>query len=117
MFVQQVTDKSYSLVEPRLDWVRSKSGLVDGVCGKIGSIVPPVLATADKYIDNTVEVVSTKASAVQGSVASRVAPVQSKLVEIQGLVVIKSLSLVESSETMIDRLIPLPEKAEEKKEQ
>jgi hypothetical protein len=117
MFAQQVADKSYSLVEPRLGWVRSKSSFVDGVCGKIGTVVPPVLATADKYIDTTVEVVSSNASAVQGSMASRVAPVQSKLVEIQGVVVIKSLSLVESSETMIDRLISLPEKAGEKKEQ
>jgi len=117
MFVQQVADKSYSLVEPRLGWVRSKSTLVDGVCGKIGSIVPPVLATADKYIDTTAEVVLSRASAVQGSVASRVAPVQSKLVEIQGLIVVKSLTLVDSSESMIDQLIPLPEKAGQKKEQ
>jgi hypothetical protein len=117
MFAQQVADKSYSLVEPRLDWVRSKSSLVDGVCGKIGSVVPPVLATADKYIDTTVEVVSSRASAVQGSMASRVAPVQSKLVKIQGLIVDRSLTLVESSESMIDQLIPLPEKASDKKEQ
>lgn len=117
MFAQQVADKSYSLVEPRLDWARSKSGLVDGVCGKIGSIVPPVLATADKYIDTTVEVVSSRASAVQGSVATRVAGVESKLVEIQGLIVVRSLTLIESSESMIDQLIPLPEKAGEEKEQ
>jgi hypothetical protein len=90
---------------------------VDGVCGKIGSIVPPVLATADKYLDTTVEVVSLKASAVQGSVATKVAPVQSKLVEFQGLIVVRSLTLIESSESMIDQLIPLPEKAGEEKEQ
>jgi len=117
MFAQQVADKSCSLVEPRLGWVRSKNSIVDGVCGRIGCIVPPVLATADKYIETTVEVVSSRASAVQGSVVSRVAPVQSELVEIQGLIVVKSLALVDSSESMIDQLIPLPEKAGEKKEQ
>lgn len=117
MFVQQVTDKSYSLVEPRLDWVRSKSIFVDGVCNKIGRIVPPVFSTADKYIDSTVEVVSSRASALQESVATRVVPVQSKLVEIQGLMVVKSLNMVESSESMIDRLIPLEDKAGEKKAQ
>jgi hypothetical protein len=115
MFVQQVADKSYSVVEPRLDWVRSKSSLVNGVCGKIGSIVPPVIATADKYIDTTVVAVSSRASAVQETVATRVAPVQSKLVEMQGLIVVKSLNFVESSESMIDQLIPLPEKPDEKK--
>jgi hypothetical protein len=115
MFVQQVADKSYSVVEPRLDWMRSKSSLVNGVCGKIGSIVPPVIATADKYIDTTVVAVSSRASAVQETVATRVAPVQSKLVEMQGLIVVKSLHFVESSESMIDQLVPLPEKPDEKK--
>jgi len=117
MFAQQVADKSYSLVEPRLDWARSKSSLVNGLCGKIGSIVPPVLAIADKCMDTTVEVVSSRASAMQLSVATRVLPVQSKLVEIQGLIVVKSLSMVASSEAMIDQLIPLPEKGGEEKEQ
>lgn len=112
-FVQQVAGKSYSLVEPRLDWVRSKSSLVNGVCDKIGTIVPPVIATTDKYIDSTVEVVSLKACAVQESVATRVAPVQGKIVEIQGLLVVKGLNLVDSSECMIDKLIPLPDKPTE----
>jgi hypothetical protein len=88
---------------------------VNGVCGKIGSIVPPVIATADKYIDTTVVAVSSRASAVQETVATRVAPVQSKLVEMQGLIVVRSLNFVESSESMIDQLIPLPEKPDEKK--
>jgi hypothetical protein len=114
MFVQQVTDKSYSFVEPRLVWVRSKSILVDGVCSKIGSIVPSALSTADKYIDSTVEVVSSRASALQESVATKVVPVQSKLVDIQGFIVAKSLSMVGSSESMIDQLIPLAEESGEK---
>jgi hypothetical protein len=112
-FVQQVAGKSYSLVEPRLGWVRSKSSLVNGVCGKIATIVPPVLATTDKYIDSTVEVVSSKACAVQESVTTKVAPVQNKIVEIQGLLVVKGLNFVNSSECMIDKLIPLPEKPTE----
>lgn len=112
-FVQHVVGKSYSLVEPRLDWVRSRSSLVNGVVGKISTIVPPVLATTDKYIDSTLEVVSLKASAVQESVTTRVAPVQSKIAEIQGLLIVKGLNFVDSSECMIDELIPLPEKPTE----
>merc|ERR1712125_206534 len=48
---------------------------------------------------------------VQTSVASRIAPVQAKIGEVQGALVVRSLDLVDSSESLIDRLLPLPSQA------
>lgn len=79
-FVQQVTGKSYSYVGPKLDWARGKISLLDGACGKLETIVTPIIITTDKCIDTTVDAVSTRVSAVQTSVASRIAPVQAVLI-------------------------------------
>jgi len=106
--VQQVTGKSYSFIEPRLGWARSKISLLDGACGKLGNIVTPVIATADKCIDTTFDVVTAGVSAARVSVVNRVAPLQDKLGHVQGVLVVRSLDLVVSSEQLIDRLLPLP---------
>lgn len=110
-FVQQVTGKSYSYVGPKLDWARGKISLLDGACGKLETIVTPIIATTDKCIDITVGAVSTRVSAVQTSVANRILPVQTKIGEVQGAMVVRSLDFVDSSESLIDRLLPLPSKA------
>lgn len=110
-FVQQVTGKGYSFVGPQLEWVRGKNSLFDGACGKIETIVTPVISTTDKCIDATCNVVSLRVSAVKTSVANTVAPVQAKLGEVQGAIVVRSLDLVDSSESLIDRLLPLPSRA------
>lgn len=96
---------------PRLDWARGKISLLDGACGKLETIVAPIIVTADKCIDTSVEKVSMKVSAVQTSVANRIAPVQAKIGEVQGALMVRSLDLVDSSESLIDRLLPLPSKA------
>jgi hypothetical protein len=110
-FVQQVTGKSYSFVGPKLDWARGKISLLDGACGKLETIVTPVITTTDKCIDTTLDAVTTRVSAVRTSVANRVAPVQAKIGEVQGALVVRSLEFVNSSESFIDRLLPLPSNA------
>lgn len=106
--VQQVTGKSYAFIEPRLGWARSKISLLDGACGKLGNIVTPVISTADKCIDTTFDAVTAGVSAAHVSVVNRVAPLQDKLGHVQGVLVVRSLDLVVSSEQLIDRLLPLP---------
>jgi hypothetical protein len=115
--VQAVVGKSYSYIGPNLDWARGKVTLLDGACGKLQTIVTPVIVTADKCIDTSVDAVSLRVTTVRTSVGNRVAPVQAKLAEVRGALVVRSLDLVESSESLIDRLLPLPSQALEKKNQ
>jgi len=111
MFTQQVSDKSYALIEARLGWARGKISLLDGACGKVGKVVSPAILTTDKYIDGTVDALSTRVLAVRVSVSGKVAPVHARLVQFQGSLARRGLHLVDSSESLIDRLLPLPAEA------
>jgi len=110
-FVLAVAGKSYSYISPSLDWARGKVSLLDGACGKLETIVTPVINTADKCIDISVDTVSLKVTAVRTSVGIRVAPVQAKLGQVQGAILVRSHEFVDSSESLIDRLLPLPSQA------
>jgi len=114
-FVQSVVGKSYSYIGPNLDWARGKVSLLDGACGKLETIVTPVIVNADKCIDTSVDAVSLRVTTVRTSVGNRVAPVQAKLAEVQVALVVRSLDFVDSSESLIDRLLPLPSQALERK--
>jgi len=107
-FVQQVAGKSYALIEPRVHWARGKLSLFDGACVKLETIVAPVIATTDNCIDTTFHVVTTRVSTARTSVANHVAPVQAKIGQVHGALVDRSLDFMDSSELLIDRLLPLP---------
>jgi hypothetical protein len=109
-FVQQIAGKSYSFVEPRVDWVRGKVSVLDGACGKVETLVTPVIITTDRYIDSAYDAVTARASVVRASVSKRVAPVQAKISDGRGMLVAQGLGFVDSSENLIDRLLPLPRK-------
>lgn len=109
-FVQQFTGKSYSFIEPRLDWARGKVAFIDGACGKLETIATPVIVSTDKYIDHTYDALTARASLVRTSVSRRVAPVQLRIGEAQDSLATRSLGLVHSSENLIDRLLPLPKR-------
>lgn len=125
-FVQQVTGKGYSLIEPKLEWARGKAPLLNGAVAKLETYVPPVVQTADKYIDMTSEGVAKKAAGIrssvegiQTSVAVRVAPVQTKVIDVKNTAVSKVVDVRDNAvmkvevvvcflETLIDRFLPPP---------
>lgn len=103
-FVHTVTSKGYSLIEPRLDWARGKVSLLDGVVVRLESIVPPLINGTDKIIDSTTEAVYTCTEPVIVGVSTRLEPITTGAYN-------RSLSLVDASESLIDRLLPVPVKA------
>lgn len=118
-YVHAATSKGYSLIEPRLDWARGKISLFDGAVFQLEKIVPSLIVGTDKIIDGTLEVVDTRTKPVRTGVANRIEPictgvvtrlepVTSKFGEVQEGVYVRSLGLVDSSESFIDRLLPVP---------
>lgn len=69
-----------------------------------------MILSTDRYIDSACDAVTARASVVRASVSKRVAPVQAKISEGRGVLVAQGLGFVESSENLIDRLLPLPRK-------
>lgn len=85
-FVQQVAGKTLSLFEPRLDWAREKISILGETAGSLkGTYIEPRLDWARE----------------------KIAPVSTKIVEVQGFVLVKSLNLIDSSESFIDRFLPV----------
>lgn len=124
-FVHTATTKGYSLIEPRLDWARGKVSLLDGAVVRLESIVPQLISGTDKIIDGTIEVVDTRTKSVRDGVvnriepirvgvATRLEPVTTKLGEVQEGAYTRSLGLVDASESLIDRLLPVPVQAVKK---
>jgi len=115
-FVQQFTGKTFAFIEPPLDWARGKISSIGESAGSLkGVYFEPNLDWAREKISP----VSSKISEVQGLVEpkldwarEKIAPLSLKISEVQGLVVLRSLGLVESSESFIDRLLPLPKPSE-----
>jgi len=118
-YMHAATSKGYSLIEPRLDWARGKISLVDGAVLQLEKFVPSLIVGTDKIIDGTLEVVDTKTKPVRTGVANRIEPIRvgvvtrlepvtTKLGEVQEGVYVRSLGLVNSSESLIDRLLPVP---------
>jgi hypothetical protein len=115
-FVQQIAGKSFSFVEPRLDWARGKISVLDGACGKAETIITPTIAITDKYIDTAFDAVTARVSVVRASVSNRVAPIQAKISKGQDMLAAQGLGFVESSESLIDRLLPLPRRPEQERQ-
>jgi len=107
-FVQQATTKGFSYIEAPLGWVRGKVTLLDSAVVRLESVVPQVIGGADNIIDTTVGAVETKALAVRNGVAARVEPVHNKFSEVQGYLCVQTLNAVDTSERLIDRLLPEP---------
>lgn len=107
-FVHQATTKGFSLIQTPLGWVRGKVALLDDAVVRLETVVPQVIGGADDIIDNALGAVGTKALAVRKGVAARVEPVQSKFSEVQGYLCVQTLSVVDTSERFIDRLLPEP---------
>jgi len=124
-FVQSASSKGYSLVEPRLDWARGKVSLLDGAVIRLENIVPQLIAGADKIIDGTIDVVDNRTKPVRDGVVNRIEPIRAgvatrlepvtvKLGEVQQGAYTRSLGLVDASESLIDRLLPVPVQAVKK---
>lgn len=79
-------------MEPRLTWARSKSQMLNGTVARLESIVTPVLQTSDKHLDI---VCSAAFKRTNGAIT---------------LLHDGSLSVVNRSEALIDRLLPPPAK-------
>jgi len=111
-FVQQATTKGFSYIEAPLGWARGKVTLLDSAVVRLESVVPQVIGGADSIIDTTFGAVETKALAVRNGVAARVEPVHNKFSEVQGYLCVQTLNVVDTSERLIDRLLPeLPSNA------
>merc|ERR1712098_421012 len=88
----------------------------------MGKIVPSMIVGTDKIIDGTIEVVDTRTQPVRTGVANRIEPIRAgvvtrlepvttKLGEVQDGAYVRSLGLVDASECLIDRLLPVPVQA------
>jgi len=126
-FVQQLYGKGYSFLEPRLDWARGKTSLLDGAVKYVEVYLPPVVQTADKYIDMTSDGFIKTATGIKTSVAGRMVPVQNRVIDVKKTAVLKvvdvrdfSVMTIETAidriENAIDRILPAPqsESAEKK---
>jgi len=107
-FIHQATTKGFSLIQTPLGWARGKVALFDNAVVRLETVVPQVIGGADDIIDNAFGAVGTKALAVRKGVAARVEPVQSKFSEVQGYLCVQTLTVVDTSERFIDRLLPEP---------
>lgn len=107
-FIHQATTKGFSLIQAPLGWARGKVALLDNAVVRLEAVVPHVIGGADDIIDTACGVVGTKALAVREGVAARVEPVQNKFSEVQGYLCVQTLSVVDTSERFIDRLLPHP---------
>lgn len=97
--LQHIAGASYSLVEPKLSWARGKVPLLNNAVVRMGTIVTPVLQTTDKHMD-----------LIYGGASKRSA-------NILGFVHEKSLLMVDRSESLIDKILPPPAKADKKSEE
>jgi len=94
--------------------VAVRSSYIDTTVDAIANRAAVVKAS---YIDTTVNAVCAEATAMKSTVATHVAahvvpvvvPVQAKFSEVQGILVVKGLGLVASSEQLLDRYLPVPE--------
>merc|ERR1712137_532210 len=97
------------LIESPLGWARGKVAWLDTAVIRIESVTPKVIGSADNIIDTTLGAVETNALAVRSGVVSRIQPVHNKLNDVQGFLYMQTLHAVDSSERLIDRLLPAPE--------
>jgi len=140
--LQQITTTGYGYVAPTLDKARNYVPLLDStVTWSVQRIEPyasPLIQKVDGYIDAGYAVVERRAapvvekiSSVRSSVYEKASPVVDKVLDLktsandraqkimnENKIVLRihhtSLSLVDCTESLIDRFLPLP--AEEKKE-
>jgi len=97
--LQLIAGTGYSMVEPKLSWVRGKVPLLNSAVVRIETIVTPVLQTTDKHFD-----------LVYGAASKRTAIML-------GLVHEKSLLMVDRSEALIDKILPPLVKADKQSEE
>jgi hypothetical protein len=90
--LQHIAGTGYAFVEPRLTWARSKSQLLNGTVARLESIATPALQVSDEHLDM---VCSAACKRTTGALS---------------LLHDGSLRMVDRSEALIDRLLPLPTK-------
>lgn len=109
-FVQQVAGKTFGLFEPRLDWAKDKIVLIGETAGSLkGTYIEPKLDWAK---EKTESIKGTYFEPRLEWAREKIVPVSTKIAEVQGLMLVKSLDFVDSSESFIDRLLPAPASAE-----
>jgi hypothetical protein len=131
--LQKITSTGYGYVEPTLDKARKNVSLVDGAVKRIEPITTAVITKADGCVDAGYKVVEDRVVAVHGAVSSvketaykKVSPMVDKVVDMkhqasdkalkvynENQMIVrthqKGMSLCDSIEALIDRLLPEPE--------
>eukprot|EP00747_Dinoflagellata_sp_TGD_P160553 gnl/TRDRNA2_/TRDRNA2_177994_c0_seq10.p1 gnl/TRDRNA2_/TRDRNA2_177994_c0~~gnl/TRDRNA2_/TRDRNA2_177994_c0_seq10.p1 ORF type:complete len:399 (+),score=116.88 gnl/TRDRNA2_/TRDRNA2_177994_c0_seq10:102-1298(+) len=131
--IQKITTTGYGYIEPTLDKARKNVSLVDGAVKKIEPITTAVIKKADGIADAGYKVVEDRVVAINGTISSvkdsaykKASPVVDKVVDVKNKATGKALqvynenpvilrthqkgmSLCDSIEALIDRLLPEPE--------
>jgi len=131
--IQKITTTGYGYIEPTLDKARKNVSLVDGAVKKIEPITTAVIKKVDGIADAGYKVVEDRVVAINGTISSvkdsaykKASPEVDKVVDVKNKATGKALqvynknpvilrthqkgmSLCDSIEALIDRLLPEPE--------
>jgi len=112
--LQHITHTSYGYVDPYVEKARNMVPLLDATVNQMEPYFPPVIHAADMYIDaaqNTagtqVAILQEKKAALQGTLSGLQHAASAKVQRLFGKVHASALVLIDRSDTLVDRFLPL----------
>jgi hypothetical protein len=112
--LQHITHTSYGYVDPYVEKARNMVPLLDATVNQMEPYFPPVIQAADMYIDaaqstagTQVAILQEKKVALQGTLSGLQIAASAKVQRFFGNVHASALVLIDRSDALVDRFLPL----------